>query len=580
MTSTPNEEEFNGDNRRRTGFFHRSLSPCSFERLRREHSDYFYKPKRGPSTSKSNITITRPIKTFETVTKLVELLSKGNNFIKTKHVEDIQSESLPKEQKCPSHYSSLLSMDGGDLSSKISSTFSSRSNSSISTVPEHESQIPIIEELPLININKKQTYTISSCHVPTIGINITMAHVHLVLLELYPQNVDNSIISFQRYLISLILNYEHEHWSISNVELQTKIEQEANFRLFTLTYDEFDFILKDLQIFLNSNSSSIASSLILNIALTGEQTSEYEMKISSRLNKINLNFDIISSRAETYMIGLEFFLENYQDEFIDILENRIMDNQKHQFYPYLLLHAEGTSTFFYIVHSPNKYSILTPNNLCYKTYSNLFKLLHPGYDQQISSSSPSIIRRPPPVSFDSYKTYHRTSTIFPSQVPLTSFTRIPQRYFPSDYSKSKTSHYIYRGWPNRKMSTSNPDLITYDVHTQTDDSFIELSSLQMRLAMHRSLLSMFTMNMSLIIKLLVKLYPSIHNCILTGEFFQLEKQAGQDLTLFLRSIIGEKSPRIYQLKRESLISAFGCALPRVYFDILDQEEILGNDWID
>jgi hypothetical protein len=130
------------------------------------------------------------------------------------------------------------------------------------------------------------------------------------------------------------------------------------------------------------------------------------------------------------------------------------------------------------------------------------------------------------------------------------------------------------------MSISNPNLITYDVHTQTDDSFLEFSSLQIRLAMHRSLLSMFTMNIALIMKLLIKLYPSIHNCILIGEFFQLEKQAGQDLTLFLRSIIGEKTPRMYQLKRESLISAFGCALPRIYFDILDQEELLGNDWID
>ena len=69
MTTT-NEDESIGNNRTHSSFFNRSLSPCSFERLRNEHSDYFYKPKRGPSTSKSNITITRPIKTFETVTKL------------------------------------------------------------------------------------------------------------------------------------------------------------------------------------------------------------------------------------------------------------------------------------------------------------------------------------------------------------------------------------------------------------------------------------------------------------------------------------------------------------------------------
>jgi hypothetical protein len=97
--------------------------------------------------------------------------------------------------------------------------------------------------------------------------------------------------------------------------------------------------------------------------------------------------------------------------------------------------------------------------------------------------------------------------------------------------------------------------------------------------MHRSLLSMFTMNIALIIKLLLKLYPSIHDCILIGEVFQLEKQAAYDLTLFLRSIIGENIPQIYQLKRESLISALGCALPRVYFDVINEEGILGNDYI-
>lgn len=88
------------------------------------------------------------------------------------------------------------------------------------------------------------------------------------------------------------------------------------------------------------------------------------------------------------------------------------------------------------------------------------------------------------------------------------------------------------------------------------------------------------MNMALIIKLLFKIYPSVNQCILTGEFFQLEKQALQDLTAFLRSIIGSNTPRICQLKRESLISALGCALPRVYFDVIDDEGILGNDCID
>ena len=88
------------------------------------------------------------------------------------------------------------------------------------------------------------------------------------------------------------------------------------------------------------------------------------------------------------------------------------------------------------------------------------------------------------------------------------------------------------------------------------------------------------MNMALTTKLLFKLYPSVHHCILTGEFFQLEKQATQDLALFIRSIMKQNTPDIYQLKRESLISALGCALPRIYFDIIDEEGILGNDCID
>ncbi|CAF4480591.1 unnamed protein product, partial [Rotaria sp. Silwood2] len=62
-------------------------------------------------------------------------------------------------------------------------------------------------------------------------------------------------------------------------------------------------------------------------------------------------------------------------------------------------------------------------------------------------------------------------------------------------------------------------------------------------------------------------------------FFQLEKQSTQDLTVFLQSIIRQNTPRICQLKQESLISAVGCALPRVYFDVIDEEGILGNDCI-
>jgi hypothetical protein len=243
------------------------------------------------------------------------------------------------------------------------------------------------EEPNLLNNDEKRLLSSSPCHVPAIGINITTEGVHLVLLELYPQNIDYSTVVFQRYLISLIVNNEHQNWSISNVELQTTIEQEVNFRLFTLTHDEFDLILIRLQSFINYKSS-IASTFVLNIALTGEQTNEYERKISSRLNKINLNFDIIQYRVESYMIGLEFFLGNNQminidkkDELIEISDNKTLEDNQ-QFYPYIVIHAEAASTFFYLVYSSSKYSVLTSNNLCYKTYSNLMKFLQPGYDSK------------------------------------------------------------------------------------------------------------------------------------------------------------------------------------------------------
>jgi hypothetical protein len=177
------------------------------------------------------------------------------------------------------------------------------------------------------------------------------------------------------------------------------------------------------------------------------------------------------------------------------------------------------------------------------------------------------------------KKCHRSSAIYPSQIPLTSFTRLSQRYFPQDYSKSNKSHYIYRGWSNRRTLSYDKNLSAYDVQTQTDDSFLESSSFQIRSAMRRSLLSMFTMNMALTIKLICKLYPNVNSCMLTGEFFQLEKQAGHDLTLFLQSIMGMNTPEICQLKREPLISALGCALPRIYFDVIDNDGILGNDCI-
>ncbi|UJR09927.1 hypothetical protein I4U23_014149 [Adineta vaga] len=612
--SATNEDDYIGNERSRSGFFRRSFSPHSFDKLRDEDSDYFYKPKRGPSRSKSNITITRPIKKFETVTTLMELLSKGSNHnSKTQLNEDVEPPTLSKnidEQKS-SHYSSFLSMDGENSSSNIPSTLSSRCSSSILTGVEHESSTvvsaePISEltqtisnlskEESQLNTNEdKRIYPTSPCHVPAVGINVTTTGVHLVLLELYPQNIDHSTVIFQRYLISLIINNEHQDWSISNVELRTTIEQEVNFRLFTLTHEEFDLILIRLQSFTNFKSS-IASSFVLNIALTGEQTIDYERKISSRLNKINLNFDIIQYRIESYMIGLDFFLGNKrlmhsdkQDELIEVFNDKPIEENR-QIYPYILVHAEAGSTFFYIVHTSCRYSILTSNNLSYKTYANLMKLLQPGFDTKndehtLISTSSFPIRRPPPISFDFTrqdlcKNCHRLSTNFSTELPLTSFTRLPQRCFPYDYSISKTPHYIYRGWSNRRSLSYDKNLSTYDVHTQTDDSFLESSSLQMRLATRRSLLSMVTMNMALILKLLLKLYPSVHHCILMGEFFQLEKQAIPDLALFIRSIMGNDTPHIYQLKRESLISALGCALPRVYFDITDDKGIIGNDCID
>jgi hypothetical protein len=90
---------------------------------------------------------------------------------------------------------------------------------------------------------------------------------------------------------------------------------------------------------------------------------------------------------------------------------------------------------------------------------------------------------------------------------------------------------------------------------------------------------MLTMNMALILKLLLKVYPFVEHCILTGEFFQLEQQAGEELNLFIRSMLGKRTCHMYQLKRESLIAALGCALPRVYFDIIDDGGIPGHDCI-
>lgn len=162
---------------------------------------------------------------------------------------------------------------------------------------------------------------------------------------------------------------------------------------------------------------------------------------------------------------------------------------------------------------------------------------------------------------------------------MTSFTRVSQRCFPNDYSISTKPHYIYRGWSNKRSASYDKNISMFDVHTQTDDSFLESSTTQTRTAMRRSLLSMFTMNVALTIKLICKLHPSVKYCMLTGEFFQLEKQSTQDLKIFIESNMGQSTPHICQLKREPLISALGCALPRIYFDVSDDERVLGNDCI-
>lgn len=183
------------------------------------------------------------------------------------------------------------------------------------------------------------------------------------------------------------------------------------------------------------------------------------------------------------------------------------------------------------------------------------------------------------ISFDTTlddlcKQCHRPSS---SEIPLNSFTRVPPRFLPSDYSHSNKPHYIYRGWINRHAAPYNPQLHTFDVHTQTDDSFIQSSAPSTCLSMRRSLLSMFTMNLALMIKLLSQLYPSISSCLVTGEVFQVEKQAPEEISVYLRSMMGSSAIEICQLKRESLVSALGCALPRVYFDVIDDSYIRAGD---
>ena len=181
---------------------------------------------------------------------------------------------------------------------------------------------------------------------------------------------------------------------------------------------------------------------------------------------------------------------------------------------------------------------------------------------------------------DLCKHYHRSSSSSSvADVPLTSFTRVPTRFIPADYSLSIKPHYIYRGWINRHTDPHNPQSSTYDVHTQTDDSFVQSSTISNSISMRRSLLSMFTMNIALMIKLLSQLHPSITSCLVTGEVFQIETQTPEELGLYLRSMMGASAIEICHLKREALISALGCALPRVYFDVIDDKYIRPGDCV-
>lgn len=97
--------------------------------------------------------------------------------------------------------------------------------------------------------------------------------------------------------------------------------------------------------------------------------------------------------------------------------------------------------------------------------------------------------------------------------------------------------------------------------------------------MHRSLLNMFTMNLAVMFKLIQQLYPTVRHCLLAGEVFQLEREAARDLTDFLRANETTSPIHVFQLRRESLIGALGCALPRVYFDVSNECDVLGQDCI-
>ncbi|CAF0831526.1 unnamed protein product [Didymodactylos carnosus] len=607
--------------------YSRSLSPLSFQHKFNEHqffdngNDQQSSEKKKP-TSKSNITITRPTtvgkgKNYDSVAKLVELLTSktAQTAVKIDLQDDIEPPIITdipaKKVDDESRYSSFLSMTCSSDSSTSSSSFSSRSNSSISTVTKNEEEQEETEEIielkdeycsypyttddkDAVDVQDKsdsvpipsliQSPTSAQNRVPALGLNITASFVHLVLLERYPQNIDYNIVLFQRYLLSLIDNFEYKQWSpISNMQLPDQHDIEANIRLFTLPRDDFHANLLRLQTFTTLNNS-----FILNIALTGQSTQEYQLKISEKLSKINLSFDIITCQAESYMIGIEFFIQKQQmfhQEFYDIASEKYLTTPTN-LYPYLLIHAELGSTYFYIVHSSTKYTICTYSNLCYSTYRNLTKFFCQGDEDIPLDEEKSLPLRSSSFSYLSSSSSHSQvpsfdfttndlctncrSFPFTSTLPLTSFTRVSPKYLPQNYKTCKSPYYIYRGWSNRRSTSYDGSTCSYDVHTQTDDSYLsQYQSTNLKSTMKKSLLNMITMNIALTVKLIVKLYPDVNHCFLTGEFFHQEKQANIDVAKSIHYLLSNKHLTICQIKREPLIAALGCALPRVYFDIVE-----------
>ncbi|CAF4552731.1 unnamed protein product, partial [Didymodactylos carnosus] len=126
-------------------------------------------------------------------------------------------------------------------------------------------------------------------------------------------------------------------------------------------------------------------------------------------------------------------------------------------------------------------------------------------------------------------------------LPLTSLTHVSSKYLPQNYKTCKSPYYIYRGWSNRRSTSYDNNICSYDVHTQTDDSFFsQYQSTNFKLSMKKSLLNMITMNIALTVKLIIKLYPNVNHCFLTGEFFHQEKQANIDVAKSIQYLLINK----------------------------------------